>query len=694
MSEQTATSTNGTIMSTTAPPTSDKYFLSAQEVHDTYGVDLITGEVLRNSLIDVTRQMHGSMLRGAFSPIVRESMDFAVVLHAVNEDGTTDLVAITEGCPQFAFTHQHMANMILDEYGLENLGPGDTLVCNDPWRGGVHYGDLNFFRVLFDETGKPAFVLSDAAHVYDIGGPTPGGFNMGAQTMYEEGIRIPPMLIVSGGVMVRPTVNLLLENTRDPHMMIGDVRALLGTLKTGEERMHALIGRYGIETVRSAARYTLGLSERRMRAALEQVPDGVYSAERFIDDDGIQSEPLRLSVSITIRGSRGEIDFSGTDPQCVGPLTTCWEDAARSLVGPKIMLDPRHPMNAGAMRPFDVIIPPGSMLMGLPPTSQSNHIEAGNKVAAVTIDALSHALPDRGVASDSGTTSALTYWGYDTRPGLEGVPYFGIFMAAQGWGGTSVSDGISFCMSPMWNGRAGVIEMAEIGAPYVIWEWSAVMDSAGAGKHRSGFASAASIEALVDGFFTPFTDGARLAAPGVHGGSSGPTCVGMIIDHEPGTALPAWNGIMPAGAYTPMFGIYDDEGRPDPVNGTFGNGTLVETCHLVAYPVKAGQVYRFISGGAGGCGDSLERDPQRVLRDVIDERVSLRQARESYGVVVVPETLSLDLEATEQLRAELRRKREAGEWETPQSYFRGWPLNIEELNEIKAAAAGAVRQEA
>jgi N-methylhydantoinase B len=250
-------------------------------------------------------------------------------------------------------------------------------------------------------------------------------------------------------------------------------------------------------------------------------------------------------------------------------------------------------------------------------------------------------------------------------------------------------------MCPTSNCRAGVIEMAEINAPYVVWEWGAVIDSAGAGKHRSGFASAASVEALVDGFFTPFTDGARLSAPGANGGGAGPTCVGMIIDHEPGAALPIWNGIVPADAYTPMFGIFDDEGRPDPDAGTFGNGTLVQTCHLVAFPVKAGQIYRYISAGAGGFGDPLDRDPARVLRDVIDERVSLAQARDSYGVIIDRDSLSVDVPATDELRAELRRKRGAGEWEPPRSYFRHWPLTTEELLEIKAASVvGAVRLEA
>jgi N-methylhydantoinase B len=671
-------------MSTTTQTAPDRYFLSAQDVQEAHGIDLITGEVLRHSLIDVTRQMHGSMLRAAFSPIVRESMDFAVCVHVINDDSTTDLVAITEGCPQFAFTHQHMANMVLDEYGLENLGPGDTLVCNDAFRGGIHFGDLNFFRVLFDDDGRPAFVLSDAAHVYDIGGPTPGGFNLSARSMYEEGLRLPPMLIVSGGVTVRTTVNLLLENTRDPHMMIGDVRALLGTLKTGEERMRALIDRHGIDTLRNASDYTLGLSERRMRAALSRLPDGVYTAERYLDDDGVTANPLRIAASFTVRGDRAELDFSGTDPQCTGPSTTCWEEASRSIIGPKMLLDPRHPMNAGAMRPFDVILPPGSMVLGLPPTSQSNHVEVGSKVAGVSIDAVAAACPEAAIASDSGTTSAMTFWGFDSRPGLEGQPFFGILMASQAWGATSVSDGISFCMSPLYNCRAGVIEMAEIGAPYVIWEWGSIIDSAGAGRHRSGFATASSVEALVDGFVTPFVDSARFASPGAQGGSSGPTCFGMIIDHEPGTPLPIWNGIMPARHYTPMFGIFDDQGRPDPVNGSFGNGTLVQSCHLAAFPIQAGQIYRCMSPGAGGLGDSLERDPALVLVDVVDEHVSVAQARDSYGVVIDPVSLTIDTERTGQLRTELRRRRETGEWSTPQSYFRSWPVDDTELDRIRA----------
>jgi len=265
----------------------DRFFMSAAEVEAEYGIDLVTAETLRHGLIEVTRHMHGTLVRSAFSSVIRDGMDFGVCVHLFdNEDASTEMVGVTEGCTQFAFTHQHMTNMVLDEYGIENLGAGDTVVCNDAFRGGIHFGDLNLFRPIFDEDGDPAFVLSNAAHMFDIGGPVAGGFNNTATSMYEEGLRIPPMLLTSGDVLVRPTINLIVENTRSPFMMVGDVRALMGTLKKGEDRLRELMDRYGSKAVKAASRYALGLAERRMRKALLAVPDGDYSDEITLDDDG------------------------------------------------------------------------------------------------------------------------------------------------------------------------------------------------------------------------------------------------------------------------------------------------------------------------------------------------------------------------------------------------------------------------
>lgn len=663
----------------------NQFFMTADEVRAEYGVDLITAETLRNGYIEATRQMFGTLLRSSFSNIVRDGMDFGVCVHLVNDDGTTEMVAITEGCTQFAFTHQHMTNMVLDEYGLENLGPGDTLVCNDAYRGGIHFGDLNFFRVIHDEDGKPAFVVSDAAHVFDIGGPVAGGFNTSALSMYEEGLRISPTLITSADKPVRSVINLLLENTRSPLHMIGDVRALLGTLRAGEDRVRQLMDRYGTPAAKGAARYALGLSERRMRQALLDAPDGDYDGEIQLDDDGYTTDPITIKVQVRIRGAEAEIDFSGTDPQSLGAVSTGWQDAARAVVGPKVVLDPRHPMNAGAMRPFQTLMAPGSMVLALPPSSQSNHVELGAKVARLMTHVMSDAVPGRAVADDSGTSGALIAGGVDTRPGLEGQPFGGAFVFGGGWGGTKDADGISFCQSSLYNCRAVIVEYTEKSSPIVIWEHGLAMDSAGAGEHRGGFAATFAVEALSDTYCTPIVDSSKFAADGVAGGGSGVTSWGVLMAKDERGGIGAFNGILPADRMTPLFGAFDDEGRPDPVDGVWGNGTLLQTAKPTAYLLEAGQILRVQIACAAGYGDPLQRDVAAVLCDVSNELVSVEQAADLYGVVVrmADRGLEVDADATRARRALLVAERPDGAIVTPMARFLRWPRDEAELTALR-----------
>jgi N-methylhydantoinase B len=655
------------------------YFMTADEVASAYGVDLITAETLRNRLIEITRQMWGMLLRSSFSNIIRDGMDFGVCVHLVEDDDTTELVAITEGCTQFAFTHQHMTNMVLDEYGVENLGPGDTLVSNDSFRGGIHAADLNFFRVVHDDDGRPAFVLSDAAHVLDVGGSVPGGLNNSCTSLYEEGLRIPPMLITSGDVIVRSTANLILENGRLPLHMIGDVRALLGTLKAGEERLRAVAERDGFFAVKAAARYALGLAERRMRRALMTLENGEWSAQRYLDDDGVELAPVRISVTVRKRGAEAEIDFSGTARQGAGPLTTCWEEASRALIGPKMILDPHHPMNAGAMRPFQVLLPAGSTVLGLPPTSSSNHMEVGATVASLMLEVFSQAHPKNAVTPDAGTSGACMATGIDTRPGYGEMPFGTVLIFGEAWGGTQVSDGISFCLSPLFNCRSIVIERVEKETPLVVWEYGIVVDSAGAGRYRGGFSPSYAVEALSDTSLTPVLDGARFAPQGSHGGGAGVPSYGMLVERRDGEGIASWNGVLPAERLTPLFGIWDEQGRPDPVNGAFGLGTVFQTCKLTAYPLKQGQVIRFQVATPGGYGDPLTRDPEAVLRDVANERVSLDQALTTYGVVIDASELSIDEGATRELRSSLSRD---PAHVTPPAFFRAWPATREEFDHL------------
>jgi N-methylhydantoinase B len=662
--------------------TDNDFFLTAGEIEQAYGIDFTSAETIRHGLIEVSRHMHGTLQRSAFSNIVRDGMDFGVCVHLINDDGSTELVAVTEGCTMFAFTHQHMANIVLDEYGIENMGPGDTLVCNDSFRGGIHFGDLNLFRVVHDDDGRPAFAISDAAHVFDIGGPVPGGFNLQAENMFEEGLRLPPTLITSRDEPVRSAMGLLLDNTRSPLHMVGDVRALLGTLRAGEERVRALIERYGADAVRAGARYALGLSERRMRKALREIPDGDYAAEQDMDDDGVTTDPVKLKVTLRVRGDAAEIDFSGTDRQTLGPITTGWEEAGRCLIGPKVVLDPRHPMNAGAMKPFEVLLPPGSLVLGLPPTSQSNHTELGAKICSVMLRLMSEAVPDKAVASDSGTSGAVLVYGSDNRPGRKGSPYGAGLLFGEAWGGTASADGISYCLSPLYNCRANVIELVEKECPLVIWEWGTTLDGAGAGRHRGGFGPFMTIEAFAATTCTPLLDSANFGPTPIQGGSSGMPSYGMLIDKDARGRATSWNGIFPADRMTPLFGKYDDQGRPDPVAGEFGNGAryLTAKTQIVLEP---GQILRLQTASAAGCGDPLERDPRLVHEDVRNERVTARQAREVYGVVLDAEG-GLDLAATGAERS----AREGGP--PPVTYKLDWPTNDAELEALASAELAAV----
>lgn len=659
----------------------DQFFMTAQDVEDEYGIDLITAETLRNGFVEATRHMYGTLLRSSFSAIIRDGMDFGVCVHVVNDDGSTDMVGVTEGCTQFAFTHQQLVNMVLAEYGLENLGPGDTVVTNDPYRSGIHFGDLNMVRVIFDEDGKPAFVVSNGAHVFDIGGSVPGGFNHQATSLYEEGLRVPPMLITSGDVLVRPVINLLVENTRSPFHMVGDVKAMLGTLRAGQSRLEQLIERYGAKSVRAAAHYALDLAERRMRMQLLALEDGDYTAEESLDDDGVVLEPVTVRVTIRVRGASAEIDFSGTDRQTLGSVSTCWEDAARCLIGPKMFLDPRHPWNAGATRPFDVVVPPGSVMLALPPSSQSAHTELGARLASLMLQALGQALPERAVAPDAGVTGSIIVHGVDQRPGREGVPFGTAYLCGEAWGGSQVADGISYCFAPLYNVRAIVTEFAEKESPVIVWEFGLVQDAAGAGKFRGGFSPGLTLEVLGDTFVTTLLDRVRLPTIGANGGSPGMTTYGMVVHKDHRGSPVSWNGVLPVDRTEALYGIYDAEGRPDPEHGTFAAGARYETCHIAGLQFPPGTVLRWIVASPGGFGSPLERDPEAVLADVRNERVSRRQADEVYGVVFDSTLSSVASDATRERRAALAAER-AFEEAPPISFFRDWPVTSEEFDRL------------
>lgn len=655
------------------------FFASAKDIEATYGLDLTTAEIIRSGLIETSRHMRTTLVRGAFSNVVREVLDFGVSVHRVAEDQTTEMVSVTEGCTHFAFTHPHMVNMILDEWGVENLGPGDTLVCNDSWRGSIHFPDINLVRPVFVD-GELAFVLSDASHFVDIGGPVPGGFNSQATSMYEEGLRIPPTLITSGDVPVRSTINLILENVRTPVHALGDIRALFGTLKVGERRLLDLVDTYGLERIKAACAYTLDLAERRMRQALSEVPDGTYASEIYLDDDGSNTDvpPLRLQASVRVADTHAEIDFSGTDRQALAATTTCWEETNRCLVGAKVTLDPRHPMNSGAMRPFHVVAPAGSLVMGLPPTSQSMHTELGTKGASLMLDIFGQMLPDRAVAPDCGSTGSVVYNGTDTRPGRGGRPFGGVTCSGGAWGGTPTGDGISHNTSPIFMTSCTNVEYLERDTPLLVRGMSASIDAAGAGTYRSGYPAWVAFESLSEDTVLSFLlDSGRFPPAGLRGGGSGMTAFLMELDLEGAKGFSQWNGLMPLEHVRPVAGCFSDGGQPTPGEG-WGKGEAM-TLKLSALPLRRGRAIVCYQASGGGYGSPLEREPELVRLDVWNELVSTSFAHDVYGVVLDEATLKVDQDATARLRNEIAQET----WEPPPAHYRAWPQTLADLEELR-----------
>jgi N-methylhydantoinase B len=308
---------------------------------DRYGLDVATAEVLAFGLENVAVQMHRALMRSAFSMVARDTADCAASIIMKTPHGWETVAHA--GIAVHGVVSGHTCNFVLEEYGEENLRPGDVLFHNDPWRGAVHQSDVSCIRGVFNN-GQLAFVLECCSHLVDMGGPVAGGYPIGARSTYEESLRIPPQLLYAEDVPVRGLFNFILESTRVPPMNLGDLRALYGSLVVGERLLEELCDRKGAQDVRGAALYALDTSEANIRAAIARIPDGDYTAVDVMDDDGIHAEPLRVQATVRIRRDRMEVDFSGTERQCEGNSTTAWCDSTRGIIPVKMMLDPnpRH----------------------------------------------------------------------------------------------------------------------------------------------------------------------------------------------------------------------------------------------------------------------------------------------------------------------------------------------------------------
>ncbi len=603
-------------------------------------LDPITLEVLRNALVSIVGHMETSLYRTAFSVTARDFHDSACGIFRPPERGL-DLVAAAAGVPCLAVVTHHGLRENLLEFGAENLLPGDELVFNDPYRGGNHAPDVVLARPVFDEQGMVA-VCAARTHWVDVGGVAMGSWPVGGtvETIQQEtSLRLPPMLLYRQGQPVKSTHSLILDATRAPLLVRGDMGAQHTANLTGEREILARVRRYGRDALFAAMDYALDYGEARARAALRAVPDGEYEAEDTLDDDGVEDMPVRVRCRLTVRGDSAELDFSGTSRQTAGNSSTPWAMAAScahlSLMS---LLDPTIPSNGGSLRPLDLILPPGTLVHALPyHACADGNATAGARIFSVVLQVVGMALPERAAGDFTSSSSMATFAGLeDPRPGRAGMPWIHWMGVFSGWGATRRSDGHSYSLVPLSNCVDPPIESIEQDAPVLVVQREFTPDSGGPGEHRGGLGTTYEIGLLASAFASSSCDRVRRAGFGANGGrASHRTYV-----FETGGLERAVRG--------------ESDPRARPLVGLFreGDGTRFRTGKFFGHPIAAGQTWRSHHPGGGGWGDPLRRDPERVRADVEAGLVTRMGAERDYGVVL-SDGLAVDAAASESLRRRL-----------------------------------------
>lgn len=624
-----------------------------------YDCDRYTATVLGNRFDYLVEHMSARLLTGAFSPVLRDFYDLACTIAGPPELGYP-VPAASNGIVLMAGTTIDAVPNMVSEYGVERLRPGDVLIANDPYRTGNHNNDLVFTRPVFVGEAIVAFVTLNA-HQLDMGGTVPGGFSATKQNVFENGLVLSPRLLVREGVNVPESWSVIFDNVRMAEVLYPDMLTVCSSLELGERLVRESIDRYGLAAFHGAMRYATDAAAERMALGMAELPDGDWEAEHGVDCDGVDdTETYPVHVAIRKRGDRIEVDFSGTHRQARTSINaTVWEVKTAIGVALKYNFDPRGRFNSGLFRNIDLIVPEGTVVSALPPDGAVFlYFEQSQVILATALMALERALGSRAIAGDRAGTNLHTAFGAwpDGRPWVSAMQCGG---EIGPYGANRHGDADTQCMSYLANGVAPSVEAVEKESPVVMLRHEPVPDTAGPGVHRGGNAmlrdtlwltgAAHSIIELRHRSVTGF---------GVHGGGSGVNGgVWIFPPDEAGAPTIPSTSRSSFAAGTAWAGVIDPETNAPSADGEY------------RYPfananTSAPQsVLRYITNGAGGWGDPLDRDPERVRRDVRDEYVTIEGAARLYGVVVVgdphrdPEGVRVDDEATHQLRAGLRSTR-------------------------------------
>jgi N-methylhydantoinase B len=631
--------------------------LDGGEFEARYGCDRFTATVLRNRCRYVAAHMANQVVSHAFSPVIREGFDICAMVSGPAQDGYA-MASVSETMPLFYGSIPDAVRLVIEEYGADDLKPGDVLIVNDYYRVGTHLNDAIVMRPVFFE-GRIAAVVTIRAHFIDVGGIVMGGFDRTKRNNWEDGLRIPPTLLYSEGKPVKSTMSLLYDNTRVAYLCVPDLLTEVQALEMGARALEESITRYGIDAFAGAVRYACDVSAEAMAEGLRSVPDGVYEGEDWLDGDGLPDSPeYCVRVRVTKVGDRAEIDLRGSSLPTRTAVNSAWPDIKTALAyALKSLLDPTTPVSSGTLRNVDVVVPPNSLCNVGPPMPCQLYFLVVYTMVHAAYRALNPILGERAVATGF-TVAVPTGYGI-RRDGMEGsLTDLGGPVIIGAWGATRHGDADSSQQSSLGNLVDPGIEVYERTGPALWMSSDYTPDSGGAGTHRGGAGILYDILWRVPAAHRMNMNvhaKRPTAGGGVYGGKAGPTTTGWLFDgsiSDGGTTIPELPTTLDDDLYlqaTPFSGMVDPAThRYDP------DGELIALDDRI--PGDAGAIVRVINAAGGGWGDPFRREPELVKRDVRDEYVTIEGAARDYGVVIVgdvrhPEQLAVDAAATRVLRA-------------------------------------------
>lgn len=565
--------------------------------------DPVRLELVKNAIGSIVDEMVLTVIRIAYSSIMRDTMD----LSSAFCDRQGRMIAQGLSVALHLGSIPDAMDRVLEKYG-DTLASGDIVVLNDPYHGGMHLPDIFMFKPAFVGERLLGYAVV-VAHHNDIGGRVPGSSAADSTEIFQEGLRIPVLKLYERGKVNQTLMDLIAINVRIPDVVLGDIQAQVAACGIAERGMNELAARFGVERLEQHFDELLDYSEREARRTVRSIPPGTYRFVDYLDDDGVNMDsPVKIAVAVHVEGDELTVDLEGTSPQVRGAVNSTLSFAKSAVYfAVRSVMDSDAPNNAGFFRPIHVKAPLGCLVNPRPPAAVAARGISGFRLIDAMFGALAQAIPERVRAAGEGGTTSYSFGCYDADG------RFSLFREAimGAWGGGCRREGIDGIANGAANISNAPIEMVENQAPIRVERYELVPDSGGAGQWRGGMSVLRQLRFLGERATLQLRSDRRRHSPyGLMGGRDGAVSNNLLDDA----------------------------------------GTWQQLPTKFTRPLAKGQAVRHTTAAAGGYGDPLRRDPELVLADVIDGKVTPEGAERDYGVVVQRSPWRIDTAATAALR--------------------------------------------